>query len=201
MNENEQPRYTYDGEPPRYMSDDGPFHYAYDDSPGQIKVRGPSPRLIIGIVIAMVLVIAAVVVAVVLWLNSRQPITAEEFTAVMEGHGFQVNEVDMSWAEEPECYRTVLEATDSVNYQVVYYHMRDSEAALRLYTSAKATIESTAGSVVSYTNVNMGRFGSFTQTSNGLYSCVSYIDDTVISVRTAEECKAEFKEIVKELGY
>lgn len=200
MKDSDQSRYTYDSEP-WDRPDDGVSRYSYDARAGEVRVKGPSPKLVIGIVIVVVLAVAAVAVTFVLWLNSKQPATAEEFTAVMAGHGLQVQELEPDWTEEAEYYRTVLESTDGETCQIVYYHMTDSQTARRLFTNARTMLEYEKRSFSSTVSVNMGRFGSYSQTSDGLYSCVSYIGDTVISVRAEEYRKDEMREILKELGY
>lgn len=193
-------RYTYDSEPWN-RPDSKPSRYAYDAGAGEAGVKRLPPKLVIGMVAAVVLVIAAAAAALVLWLNSKQPVTAEEFTAVLERHGFAVTAMDPDRTGGLEYFQTVLGSTDAETYQIVYCHMADGGAAWQVFANTKAAVENEKGPVSGCVNINMGRFGSYSQTSGGLYSCVSYIDDTVISIRAEESRKGEMKEILKELGY
>lgn len=203
MDDNGRQRYTYDGGQPRYDYGTGPSRYSYDTGPGQAEVKGPSPKLVIGIVIAVVLVIAAVVGAFLLWLNSKTPVTVEEFTAVAEDHGFTVTAMDRDELESPGYYQNAVSGFDLQDgCEIDFCQMRNMGAAQWLFDRMRAEVDALDGGKGSqHVNINMMRYKSYAVTTSGMYYYVAYIEDTVVIASGSESCKDEIRSIIKELGY
>lgn len=193
MEDNERLRYAYDAESSRRASGGRSSRYVYNTGPGEVEVKGPSPKLIIGIVIAAVLVIAAVVVAFVLWLNSKQPVSPERFTEVMEDHGRRAARTDLDSG-------TVRSALQTEDGEITYYLMRDSETARRLFHEMQ---DEAMRRLVwkGYTDINMIGHESCAITTAQEYIFMAYTDDTVVFARTEAGRRDELKAIIKELGY
>lgn len=203
MDDNGRQRYTYDGGQPRYDGGAGPSRYSYDAGPGQVKVKGPSPKLVIGIVTAVVLAIAAVVGVFLLWLNSKTPVTVEEFTAVAEDHGFTVRAMERDELESPGYYQAAVAGFDSRDgCEIDFCQMRNMGAARWLFDQMGAEIDAMArGKEARYVDINMMRYESYAVTTSEMYYYVAYIEDTVVIASGSKGCKDEIRSIVKELGY
>jgi len=149
--------------------------------------------------------ISAILVCVILLASCGGPktaISAEEFKEKAEQAGLTVMDttiIDLTedgWFDiESSCI------AKGNNYRIEFSVFSTEQQAAAFYNEYKIYIESMKGSSSSYSDVNLSNYNKYTQTSAGIYSVVSRIDNTVVYASASADYKLEINDFLKDIGY
>ena len=95
----------------------------------------------------------------------------------------------------------IIAIEQSKNYQIEFYVMSDEKNAKSFYENNREIFKENATNSNVNTEVNLGNYSKYTQTSNGKYSVISRIDNTIIYLNVDEKNKENIEEILETLGY
>ena len=146
-----------------------------------------SVLLVIGIILLSVLVTGC---------SKRTPITQEEFTKVMEKHGYKI--VETRLLSDYEDANNIISAEIEDNNYIELFDMKTMEDAEEFYTLNENYYEKQAKS---YTVKNIGSYQKFTGTIDGNYVVFARIEHTIIYSEVNPKHKDTVNKVVKELGY
>lgn len=159
--------------------------------------------LIIGIIVVIFIISIVAIIGVILtnYNKEKTSITSEEFKQIMENKEFFMIDAT-SQNTENEYIQKVYNAVESENrYQIEFYEYTDSDIANRFYKNMYSKLESGKGNSYSRTNISLKNYAKYMLTSNGRYTILSRVNNTIMYVSVSDEYKNEVKEIIEELGY
>lgn len=130
--------------------------------------------------------------------KDKKAITAEEFTSKMEEKGFEVVDrtAQLEYIQANQC---IVASND--DYQLYFYVLYSEEDAMMMHQVNKQEFKENKGKLWSESDVNINNYNFYSITSNGMYSVISRVSDTLIYAEESKEKKGEIKSILKELGY
>lgn len=155
------------------------------------------------VAIAVVALIAGILVFVLLlqWANDMVPVTAEEFSALMTAHGFEIEEVEAEEGSDADALLDRVLTARNGAYQVEYYACTSSEIASRFYYSNRNRLDGLRHYSALSSHISVGNYGNYALNSAGSYYYLARIQSTLIYVEADEAYQAEIEAIFKELGY
>jgi len=132
---------------------------------------------------------------------ARIPLSANEFTIIMEEKGFEV--VDIT--EESELYEDIVKLmlrVDDSQFLMGFWKFFTNEDAQRVFFNTRQNaIHDLIGGFESYSEVNLPNFNRYTRRAGGHFVVLSRIDNTYIFISTNEEDREIANSIMSELGY
>lgn len=131
--------------------------------------------------------------------GDKKSISTDDFVKKMEDNSYKINDKSDKYESNSDIKSVILAYND--DYQIEFYEFSTSEIALASFKKNKDIFEGEEGSTLTKNSVKIGNHGFYGCTTNGKYSCVSYIDNTMIYVKTSKEYRKEIKSIIKKLGY
>ena len=130
--------------------------------------------------------------------SAKTPLTAEEFTDLMEQAGYQIYDGSV----ENQGVMVFLPAVDPDDrFDIEFYVFYSSETAEYAFDGIKAGLKSQNGVWYMTTDIAAANYSRYSGTQNDIYYIVSRIDNTIIYVMTEAENKNEVNETLKTLGY
>ena len=134
--------------------------------------------------------------------SSRNPITANEFTAKAETVGYTVQDAANQFPKDAvEDYLIAIKGTDTIDYQIEFAVVPTVEQAINAYTENRNTFESKKGTASVYSSVSMGNYSYYTLTTDNKYYVISRIENTFIYVDVSAEYKDEIVKFLQDIGY
>ena len=155
------------------------------------------------LIIVAILVIGGIIVGVVI-INknvNKEPMTAKEFTDIMEDKGFQIVDVKQQFSNYDYIEKAYVALEEDGDYQIEFYKLAEEEDAIYFYNLNKDKFESTKTSISTELTKSIGNNSKYVLTSDGKYKVISRIEDTAIYLDVDEKYKDKIKQILKELGY
>lgn len=158
-------------------------------------------KAIIALLIIGILILGAV--GGLFWfLNiEKEPITASEFKAIMEGKDFKLIDGLAQFAEYDYIKEVYLALNQDDNYQLEFYELSDVENAMSFFNVNKEIFESKKSGTSSETTLNGKNYSKYVLSSDGEYMLLSRIDNTVIYVYEDLDLKDTINDLLDELGY
>lgn len=132
---------------------------------------------------------------------SKDPITAEQFKTKMEDKNYNIVDITSQYASSPEFIKVYVAVTKDSSYQIEYYKFDSTDSAKKAYESTKNEIENSKGTTSAHTSVSLGNYAKYTLSSDGKYTVVSRVEDTLIYSNTTSTYKDKVKEELDDLGY
>ena len=128
----------------------------------------------------------------------KTAITMSTFDTKAEEAGFTVIDAANQFGEgEIESVHIAM----ADNYQIEFYIVPTEQQAIAAYNQNKANFELSKGSGSSNSETNIANYSKYTQTSAGMYSVISRIDNTFIYVNADANYKSEINDFLKAIGY
>lgn len=131
--------------------------------------------------------------------GDKKSISADDFVKKMEDNSYKTNDISDQYSDNSEIKSVVLGFNDK--FQIEFYEFSSEGMASASFEKNREIFKDEEGSSVIKNSVEMGNHGFYESTTNGDYSCVSYIDNTMLFVKSSKENKKEIKSIIKKLGY
>ena len=128
---------------------------------------------------------------------TKTPITTQEFTSKAKSLGFDV--YDATEQMGGQTVASLVAISVAGNFQVEFHVLSDQAEASGAFSDNKINLDAIdSGSSVSASGNNWAYLG---KTAGGAYYYISYIEDTFVYVRTAQENKQAVNNLMKKLGY
>lgn len=130
--------------------------------------------------------------------GSKEPLTSEKFTEIMESNDFTVVDSTL-FVQETVTAETVLTALCD-DYQIDFYVLDCDDTSKDFFTLNKEAFssEENFGDHIEINGIN---YNYFEMTNDTGFRLVSRIENTVLYCYTDAEYKSEVLEIAKELSY
>lgn len=151
------------------------------------------------VVVVFIVIIGLVIMGIFSLVKAREPITAEKFENMMEAKNFEIIDAKDQFTDAPYVENALIALNN--NYQIEFYVLTTNEHANTMFLNNQNKFEENKGSVSSYSTVNFKNGSKYTLSSNGKYSTITQIDNTVIYLNIDEEYKEEVKLILEEINY
>ena len=131
--------------------------------------------------------------------GSKTPQTVSGFTEIMEGAGFEVQDVTAD-TETNDLATTVLIAVGE-NYQIEFYELVDSDTGEGVFYNNKQLFEDEHSVTTMSSEVTSGNYNYYAFNADGNFHMIARVDNTMLWCEAAKEYKDEIVEFVKTLGY
>lgn len=132
---------------------------------------------------------------------NKKPITAEEFKTKMKDKKYDVVDITEQYSSSTEFTKVYVAVAENRIFQVEFYQFDSTDSASKAYSTTKDEVESIKGSSSANTSVELGNYSKYTLSTNGNYTIISRVEDTMIYVNVDSTYKSKVKDIVEELGY
>jgi len=130
--------------------------------------------------------------------SAREPITAEEFVARMEGAGHSV--VDATYDYDiPGMVRLMVGY--AYEFYVEFIVWETDEQARTQFQAVRRIFENNRANTVSYRSTDTARVNRLTQTTGGRFDAVVRIENTLLVINTGSNLRTEAQGILELLGY
>ena len=133
--------------------------------------------------------------------TNKEAKTSKEFINIMENNKYEIVNVKKQFENRAQVKEAIIAIEQSKNYQIEFYVMSDEKNAKSFYENNREIFKENATNSNVNTEVNLGNYSKYTQTSNGKYSVISRIDNTIIYLNVDEKNKENIEEILETLGY
>lgn len=133
--------------------------------------------------------------------TNKEAKTSKEFIKIMENNKYEIVNVKKQFENYAQVKEATIAIEQSKNYQIEFYVMSDEKNAKSFYENNREIFKENATNSNVNTEVNLGNYSKYTQTSNGKYSVISRIDNTIIYLNVDEKNKENIEEILETLGY
>ncbi len=130
---------------------------------------------------------------------NKEAIDEEDFNRIMINEGFDVVNVVNKYTEYPYFEEAYIAKKEG--YEIQFYELENDSYAKKLYNANKQQMESEKNGTYIDSNVELINFNKYTLDTQGTYTVVSRIDDTIIYLNVNNEYKEEVNAILKKLGY
>ncbi len=160
-----------------------------------------STKIIIAVSIILVIAILATIAIFAFVNQEKKAITFEEFKTNMEEKGFIISDVTSEFTEYGYIETVCIAASQDYSYQIEYYKLLNEEYAVKFYNKNKSIFENEKTGASVETEKNGKNYLKYALETNGKYSALSKIDNTVMYVNADATFKNDIKSILKELGY
>lgn len=157
--------------------------------------------VIVAVLIFMALVIGAVIGLVSFLNKEKDSITAEQFKQIMEQENYRVVDARDQVAQFDIVDQVYLAVDSKYNYRIEFYQLENGVVAAVFYNKCVSTLKETKGSSVIDSNISGRNYSKYTLETNGQYSVVSRINDTVAYINADSQYKDAIKNILDEIGY
>jgi hypothetical protein len=128
---------------------------------------------------------------------TKTAITTREFSSKAESLGFVVEDATDQMGGQTIASIVAIDSTAS--FQIEFHQVETRSQASGAFSENSSNFDRVAsGTTVSANGAN---WASYAKTAGGTYYYVSYIDNTFVYVRTAEENKQAIKDFIKAIGY
>ena len=158
---------------------------------------------IIGVIVAILVIIVAVVTGVLILKFNKEKVSmnSSEFIRFMEQKGYTVQDAKSQFQEYDYIEKVYIALTNDYSYQIEFYEFIDESYATQFYNYNQSRIEAAKGNASAETNIGGKNSNKYTLSSNGKYSVVSRINNTVIFVNVEDEYRDTIKKVLKETEY
>lgn len=150
-----------------------------------------------------VLLVAIVVTAILLHMDQKTPITADDFEALAASQGYETGEGLPTRFKDPHL-ETVRLAVDRVDaYQVEFYDYKDADLAKQAFADTKKQIDEYFASqnITASSSSDLQNYQKYAVTTDAEYLYTARIKDTIVYVNTGLDAKAEAEAFVQSFGY
>lgn len=147
-----------------------------------------------------ILIILLVVVGLfVTGCTTKETLSGETFTGLMQNKGFTIQDTTSQFATLPSVEKCIIAQSMDQGYQIEFYVLDSEASAQTFYAQNKDKFASIGAGA--HTEVSSGNFQKYTQISNGKYSVVSRISNTAIYVNADNIYQEQVKTLLKDIGY
>jgi len=157
-----------------------------------------SLKIFLVIIIILIVVVAGIALFTYFDQN-KKPLTANEFSSIMENHNYIVSDVADQISEYD--YVTSSYIASNNEFQIEFYVFSNDDYALNFYTINKNNFGDYEDNTSTTTEVNLGNCSRYSLTTISNYMYVSRIGNTVIYIDTPIMYQNNVKSILDELGY
>lgn len=161
-------------------------------------------RIMIGIIIFLVIILALVTVGGMVFKSASQPkpaITASDFYNKMSQKNYTVQDATSQFANYDYVKKVYLAQDSNANYQIEFYEVVDDATAVTFFGNNKAIFENSKGNTSSSAHFYGVNFSTYSVTANNKYKGLSRINNTIIYYDVDSTYKNDVENILKELGY
>lgn len=160
------------------------------------------PFIIVGVVLLFIVGIASLFLIVGKGvIDSKEPITAEEFKTIMEDDDYIVQDATSQFSNYSYINKIYLAISEDYTYQIEFYELSNEDYAKNFYDNNVEVFKNNAGNSKKNSYVELDKYSKFSQETNNKYQVVSRIENTAIYVNVDDEYKDEVKDILDEIGY
>lgn len=155
--------------------------------------------LIIGLVISFWLIIGFGLMS---FLGQKKEVASvEQFAQVARFQQRLPIDVTHEFADQPEIVSAQIATVAEKDWQVEFYHMKDSSTAATAFNSSKTEFEAEKTSPYKTSSVSLRNFSTFSMTSNAIYYYLARVEHTFLYVKADATYKDDIKAFVDQLGY
>ncbi len=133
--------------------------------------------------------------------GNKTAITSDDFKSKMESSGYTVQEATNQMSDYDYIKQVYIAISSDSTYQIEFYELSDNDYASSFFNNNKKTFEDSKSSGSTETSVSVGNNEKYTLTTNGKFTFVSRIDNTVIYLNVDDNYKSSVKDVLKNLGY
>ena len=134
--------------------------------------------------------------------QTREAVSAEEFTSRMTEAGHTVEDVSNIFEVFSDSPVVTYLIADCGAFEVEFVVYETVERAQQLHASIRSSLEDMMGGAASsHSEVNTPNFSRYRQTGGGRLGVVSRIGNTVVVVITSSDNRAEVDAVLDLLGY
>lgn len=131
----------------------------------------------------------------------KTALSSDEFQSQMNEAGYEVIDARDQFSDEDPVESVLLAIYENGSYQIEFYVFPTESDATQTFDNIKSRFESGKGSSSSYSSVTLSNYSKYTLTTNGEYSVISRIANTLIYVVTTDANKDAVNDTLKALGY
>ena len=153
--------------------------------------------VIIGVV--LVSIIGLVIMGALSVSKARESLTAKEFENIMLSKDFKIIDAKDQFPNTPHLEEALIALND--NYQIEFYVLTNSEYADTMFINNQYNLEANKGDVSSYSTINFANGAKYTLSTNGKFSVITKIDNTLVYLNVDNEHKEDVKLILDEINY
>ncbi len=130
--------------------------------------------------------------------GKREALSLEEFNTIMEAEGYTITDATGQIAPKQI---TAISLALKDSYQIEFYVFTDADTAASVYAQNKSVFEENkpSGHVELYKNI--GNYGYYSLTADGVYYLLSRVDNTMLYAVADAAYKSEINAMVKKIGY
>ena len=148
------------------------------------------------------LVLAMGLISVMLASCTKTPSDSNTFKAIAQEKGYTIEDALAQFSNYPEFKEVFIAYPSGHPFQIEFYVTDNADSATIIFNNQNNKIESKKGSVYSGASSNGKNYAKRTMTSDGKYTMVEYIENTLVYVPpTDSDNKAAIEEFLKELKY
>ena len=130
---------------------------------------------------------------------TKEAIDEDDFNRIMISEGFKVTNVINEYVEAPYFEEAFIAEKDG--YEIQFYELEDDSFAKKIYNANKQQMESAKIGTYMESNVDLINNNKYSVDTQGTYTVVSRIDDTIVYLSVNSKFKEEVNSILKKLGY
>lgn len=152
------------------------------------------------IIVAILVVVLLLGILFVNLNKEKESISASQFYDLMSSKGYQLQYINI-----PAGIDYISEAYMATNtqkgYQIEFYEFTDQDYAAYSFNTNVEQLESSEGNVSGSSIVSLKNYSKYTSSTNGKFSVVSQINNTMLYLSVEDTYKNEVKDLLDELGY
>jgi len=133
--------------------------------------------------------------------QSREAISAAEFTSRMTDAGHTVEDATHIFGDDPDSLLITYLVADCGEFIVEFLVYETVEHARLVFGIIRRDIEDMRAGAVSHSDVNTANFSRYRQTSGGQLGVVSRIGSTIVVMVTSSDNRDEVDAVLDLLGY
>ena len=130
---------------------------------------------------------------------TKEAIDEDDFNRIMISEGFKVTNVINEYVESSYFEEAFIAEKDG--YEIQFYELEDDSFAKKIYNANKQQMESAKDGTYMESNVDLINNNKYSVDTQGTYTVVSRIDDTIVYLSVNSKFKEEVNSILKKLGY
>ena len=162
--------------------------------------KGSIPVKKVSRIITLVMSIA--LITVTLASCTKTPSDTSTFIDLAKKKNYEVQDVLYDFTDTPQVKEGTVVAPSGRAFQIEFYVLSDSDFARSFFNNLSKVIDDEEGSIHSGTSLNGKNYAKRTMSSNGKYTMVEYIENTLVYVPlTDTENKSTVEDFLKEFGY
>lgn len=130
--------------------------------------------------------------------DTKESLNSETFTTQLEEKNFTIVEQTDNLLYDTSSIESYMVATSpDGTYQLEFFIYTNESSAQAFYAKQKEHL----GNLGANSELNVGNFSKYTQTSNGKFSVVSRVGSTLLYTTVDEMYRTEVNDLIKEIGY